>query len=47
MEGVTLSPEDWELIVWAVDYCTGVAQEMHDDDTGRRLWRLSEKLKGV
>jgi hypothetical protein len=40
-----LTPEEWDLILWALDYCTSVAQEMHDDDTGIRTYRLSLKIK--
>ena len=39
-----LTQAEYELLRWAVSYATGAAQEHQDDDTGRALWRLTEKL---
>lgn len=42
-----LTTEEREFVIWALSYITGVAQEMHDDQTGEQAWRIAEKLKGA
>ena len=40
-----LTAEEWQLAAWALSYVTGVAQEMQDDETGRKAWLLEMKIR--
>lgn len=41
-----LTAEEWEFVIWALSYIEGVASEMDDHETGKRAWKIAEKLKG-
>lgn len=42
---VDLTPEERELLLWALSWVEGAASEMDDYDTGKKVWTLAEKIR--
>jgi hypothetical protein len=40
-----LTAQEREFVIWALHYVEGAAQEMHDDETGKRAHEIAQKIR--
>jgi hypothetical protein len=40
-----MTTQDWEFVIWALDYVESTAQEMQDDETAEHAHTITQKLR--